>query len=93
MLRRDNDYDDLAPGDRLKQRQLHLQDEVDDYFTWVKEKYTQVTHNSAIGRALAYSINQECYLRVFLSDGEVPMDNNPALYSGYFYPHILSRCA
>ena len=75
---RDNSYDDLTPADRLKQRQLFLQDEVDDYFAWVKEKYTQVTHNSAIGRALAYSINQEPYLRVFLSDGEVPMDNNPA---------------
>ena len=78
MLRRDNDYDDLDPADRLKQRQLHLQDEVDDYFAWVKEKYTQVTQKSAIGRALAYSINQESYLRVFLSDGEVPMDNNLA---------------
>ena len=78
MLHRDNSYDDLTPADRLKQRQLFLQDEVDDYFAWVKEKYTQVTHNSAIGRALAYSINQEPYLRVFLSDGEVPMDNNPA---------------
>ena len=31
-----------------------------------------------IGKALAYSINQEEYLRVFLSDGNVPMDNNYA---------------
>lgn len=78
MLHIDNGFDDLEPDDRLKQRQLILQDKADDYFAWVKEKYTQVTHNSAIGRALAYSINQESYLRVFLSDGEVPMDNNPA---------------
>ena len=78
MLHIDNGFDDLEPSDRLKQRQLILQDKADDYFAWVKEKYTQVTHNSAIGRALAYSINQENYLRVFLSDGEVPMDNNPA---------------
>jgi transposase len=56
-------------------------------------KYEQVTKNSPIGRALAYSINQEPYLRVFLSDGRVPMDNNFALYSGYFYPHLLSKSA
>ena len=31
-----------------------------------------------IGKALAYSINQEDYLHVFLSDGHVPMDNNYA---------------
>ena len=27
---------------------------------------------------MAYSINQEKYLRVFLDDGSVPMDNNRA---------------
>ena len=37
-----------------------------------------MTHNITIGKALAYSINQEDYLRVFLSDGHVPMDNNYA---------------
>lgn len=74
----DNDYDDLSPTDRKKQRQQHLKEKVDDYFTWVKHKYTQVTHNSTIGRALAYSINQEKYLRKFLSDGNIPMDNNYA---------------
>lgn len=42
----------------------------------VKRKYDQVTHNSTIGKALAYSIHQEPYLRTFLTDGDVPMDNN-----------------
>ena len=51
---------------------------MDAYFAWVKLKYTQVTHNSTIGKALAYSIHQEDYLRVFLSDGNIPMDNNYA---------------
>ena len=31
-----------------------------------------------LGKALAYSINQEEYLRVFLSDSNVPMNNNYA---------------
>lgn len=62
----------------MKQRQLILQDKVDAYFEWVKRKYAQVTHNSVIGRALAYSINQEKYLRMFLTDGDIPMENNAA---------------
>lgn len=72
----DNDYDDLSARDRKIQRQKHLQDKVDAYFAWVKAKYDQVTHNSVIGKALAYSIHQEEYLRKFLSDGNIPLDNN-----------------
>lgn len=78
MLHIDNDFDDLPSDDRLKQRQLILTEKVDAYFTWVKHKYTQVTNNSTIGKALAYSIHQEPYLRLFLTDGDVPMDNNSA---------------
>ncbi len=70
--------DDLSNTDRKKQRQHDLADKVDAYFAWVKLKYNQVTHNSVIGKALAYSINQEKYLRMFLTDGRIPMDNNYA---------------
>ena len=78
IMHLDNDYDDLSPTDRKKQRQQHLLPLVDDYFAWVKTKYDQVTHNSAIGKALAYSIHQEEYLRKFIYDGNIPMDNNYA---------------
>ena len=74
----DNTFDDFSATERKKQRQLVLSEKVDAYFAWAKQKYSQVTHNSTIGKALAYSINQEDYLRVFLSDGNVPMDNNYA---------------
>ena len=69
----DNTFDDLPATDRKKQRQLVLSEKVDAYFAWAKQKYSQVIHNSTIGRALAYSINQEEYLRVFLSDGHIPI--------------------
>lgn len=78
ILHTDNEYDDLPVSERKKQRQTKLKEKVDTYFEWVKTKYSQVTHNSTIGKALAYSINQEKYLRVFLSDGTVPPDNNYA---------------
>ena len=76
MLHIDNDFDDLSASNRKKQRQLLLSEKVDAYFAWAKQIYAQITHNSTIGRALAYSINQEIYLRAFLSDGNIPMDNN-----------------
>lgn len=78
MLHIDNGFDDLSTVDRSKQRQLILTEKVDAYFAWVKLKYTQVAHNSTIGKALAYSIHQGSYLRTFLNDGDVPMDNNYA---------------
>lgn len=78
ILHTDNEFDDLSNTDRKKQRQAKLHKKVDAYFEWVKSKYSQVTHNSVIGKALAYSINQEKYLRVFLTDGMVPPDNNYA---------------
>ena len=76
IMHMDNTFDDLSVTERKKQRQLVLYEKVDAYFAWAKQKYSQITHNSTIGKALAYSINQEEYLRVFLSDGNVPMDNN-----------------
>lgn len=78
ILHLDNEYDDLSIKDRKTQRQKHLSEKVDAYFAWVKLKYSQITHNSTIGKALAYSINQEKYLRAFLSDGSVSPDNNYA---------------
>jgi transposase len=76
MLRIDNTFDDLPISDRKKQHQLLLSEKVDAYFAWIKQKYAQITPNGSIGKALAYSINQKKHLRVFLSDGNIPMDNN-----------------
>ena len=74
----DNTPDAFSVTDRKKQRQLVLSEKVDAYFAWAKQKYSQVTHSSTIGKSLAYSINQEEDLRVFLSDRNIPMDNNYA---------------
>lgn len=89
MLRIDNTFDDLSASDRKKQRQFVLSEKVDAYFAWVKQKYTQVTQNSIIDKALAYSLNQKQYLRVFLTDGNIPMDNNYAEQT--IRPFTLSR--
>lgn len=51
---------------------------VDAYFAWVKENVHKVSAKGKTHNGFSYSINQEKNLRVFLEDGEVPIDNNGA---------------
>ena len=78
IMYEDNKYDNLTKKDREKNRKLILKPMVNDYFAWVKKEYNLVAHESETGKAIAYSINQEPYLRAFLKNGDVPMDNNYA---------------
>ena len=86
---------DLSAEERLTQRQIKIKPLVEAYFAWVKEQLAsgKVLPKGKTADGLGYSINQEKYLKVFLSDGNVPIDNSAALCSGYFYPHLLSKCA
>lgn len=72
----DNGLAGLDPVERQHRRQLELKPLVDAYFAWVKSKQNEVPPKSQTGAAFNYSLNQEKYLRVFLEDGEVPLDNN-----------------
>ena len=64
--------------ERLKHRQLTVKPLVDAYFTWAKQNLLSVMPKSKTAKGLTYSLNQEKYLKTFLEDGEVPMDNNSA---------------
>lgn len=76
----DNMYKGTSPGEILDNRQQSVKPLVDAYFAWVKEQAgnPKLDQSSAIKAALNYSINQEQYLRTFLDDPEVPLDNNDA---------------
>ena len=69
---------DLPAEERKTRRQLSVRPLVEAYFVWVKETLLKVPQKSKTWEGLNYSINQEKYLKVFLDDGEVPMDNNAA---------------
>ena len=69
---------DLPSEERKTRRQLSVRPLVEAYFTWVKENIPKVPQKSKTWEGFSYSINQEKYLKVFLDDGEVPMDNNAA---------------
>ena len=69
---------DLPAEERMIRRQLSVKPLVEAYFTWVRETLPKVPQKSKTWEGFGYSLNQEKYLKVFLDDGEVPMDNNAA---------------
>lgn len=76
----DNMYKGTSPKRILDNRQQSVKPLVDAYFTWIKEKLGTpgLDQSSAIKATLNYSLNQEQYLRTFLAEPEVPLDNNDA---------------
>lgn len=78
IYREENKLCDMTSEERLEHRQLTIKPMVDAYFAWVKENESKVPAKGKTHNGFTYSINQEKYLKVFLEDGEVPMDNNCA---------------
>lgn len=78
IYREENKLADMSPEERLQHRRLTVKPLVDAYFAWVKQNLPKVPAKSKTANGFSYSINQEQYLRTFLEDGEVPMDNNAA---------------
>lgn len=68
----------LSPDERLKERQSSIKPLVEEYFAWIKEVVGSgtVLPKTETGKGLQYSINQEEYLKVFLTDGEIPIDDS-----------------
>jgi hypothetical protein len=78
IYREEKRLSELSPEERLKLRQVNVKPLVEAYFAWVKEHTGKVLSKSKTWSGFNYSINQEKYLKVFMDDGEVPMDNNAA---------------
>ena len=74
----ENTLKDLSADQRLKERQKSIKPLVEEYFVWVRERLadTSVLPKGKTADGLNYSLNQEKYLKVFLEDGEVPIDNS-----------------
>lgn len=73
----DNKLADLSPDERKKRRKLMIEPLVEAYFAWIKK--VEQGNKLFSGKTLAgikYSLNHEKQLRMFLEDGEVPLDNN-----------------
>ena len=78
IYREEKQLKELSAQERQNRRRLSVRPLVEAYFTWVRENLLKVPQKSKTWEGFNYSLNQEKYLKVFLDDGEVPMDNNAA---------------
>lgn len=67
----------LSAEERLKERQASVKPLVEEFFSWLRKIQADrsVLPKSETAKGINYCLNQEGYLKVFLSDGEVPIDN------------------
>ncbi len=72
----DEKFKKLTPEERKKRRQTTVKPRVDAFFAWVKEHQNDVPQKGKTGEGFTYCINAEKYLRVFLDDGLIPIDNS-----------------
>ncbi|MCX4373777.1 MAG: IS66 family transposase [Dysosmobacter sp.] len=78
IYREEKQLKELPAQERQNRRRLSVRPLVEAYFTWVRENLSKVPQKSKTWEGFRYSLHQEKYLKVFLDDGEVPMDNNAA---------------
>ena len=76
IYREEGKLSDFSTEDRLMQRQLVVKPLVDAFFAYLKQNEPKIPKNGKIREAFTYALNQESYLKVFLEDGDVPIDNN-----------------
>ena len=76
IYREEGKLKDLNYKERLVQRQAIIKPLVDAFFVYLKQNQAEVPDSGKLHDAFTYALNQEKYLKVFLEDGEVPIDNN-----------------
>ena len=76
IYREEGKLSGLSSDERAAQRQLVVKPLVDAFFAYLKQNSDRVSKSGKTKEALTYALNQERYLRVFLENGDVPMDNN-----------------
>lgn len=66
------------PEEKYTERQEQSKPLLDAFFEWLHSLEDSVDRSSKIGDAILYTINQEQYLRRYLEDGHLSIDNNAA---------------
>ncbi len=89
MSQYEKTYAEMSPEERLAARERNVQPLVDAFFAYLKSVKDTVAPKSKTGKGISYCLNQEKFLRVFLTDGYVPMTNNAAERS--IRPFTLGR--
>lgn len=78
IYREEGKLKELSSEERLNERQVVIKPLVDALFAYLKVHECEVPASGKLREAFTYALNQEKYLKVFLEDGDVPLDNNAA---------------
>ena len=66
---------DKTPEERYTERQKQAKPLLEAFFEWLHSLEDSVDRSSLIGEAILYAINQETYLKRYLDDGHLSIDN------------------
>lgn len=69
---------DKTPDERYAERQKQSKPLLEAFFEWLHTLEDSVDRSSKIGEAILYSLNQEKYLKRYLEDGHLSIDNTAA---------------
>ena len=64
-----------SPEERYEERQKQAKPLLEAFFEWLHSLEDSVDRSSLIGRAVLYALNQEVYLKRYLEDGHLSIDN------------------
>lgn len=67
---------DRSPEEKYQERQKQSKPLLEAYFEWLHTLEDAVDRSSKIGDAVLYSLNQEKYLRRYIEDGHLSIDNS-----------------
>ena len=69
---------DKSPEERYEERQKQAKPLLEAFFEWLHTLEDAVDRSSKIGEAVLYALNQERYLKRYLEDGHLSIDNSAA---------------
>ena len=64
-----------SPEERYEERQKQAKPLLEAFFEWLHTLEDSVDRSSLIGEAVLYTLNQEIYLKRYLEDGHLSIDN------------------
>jgi transposase len=79
----------MSAEERLSLRDTQSRALIEKLEVWLTKSLNQVPPKTAIGKALIYLNRQWPKLTVFLTDGRIPLDNNPA--ENAIRPFVIGR--
>lgn len=66
---------DKSTEERYKEHQKQAKPLLEAFFKWLHTLEDSVDRSSLIGEAVLYTLNQEVYLKRYLEDGHISIDN------------------